>query len=73
MIVAYITWLLSLRRQLEKCCRKENFALHERLHYKDFDVNESVQYNYYFFSYCIFISNFSFRNLTCKKRYTAFT
>ena len=31
-------------------------VLHERLYYKDFDVNESIQCNYYFFSYCIFIS-----------------
>ena len=37
-----------------------SIVLHERLYYKDFDVNESIQYNYYFSSYCIFISNFRF-------------
>ena len=37
-----------------------SIVLHERLYYKDFDVNESIQHNYYFFSYCILISNFQF-------------
>ena len=60
MVVTYVTWLLSLRRQLEKYCRQEKFVLHERLHCKDFDVNELTQYSYHFFSYCIFISYFQF-------------
>ena len=40
---------------------------------KNFDVNESIQYNYYFFSYCIFISYFHFQNLPCNKHYVKFT
>ena len=38
MIVIYITWLPRLRRQFEKCCRYENFVLHERFLYEDFNV-----------------------------------
>ena len=45
---------------LKSVADKKTFVLHERPYYKDFDVNESIQYNYYFFSYCIFISNFQF-------------
>ena len=37
---------------------------------KNFDVNESIQYNYYFFSYCIIQI---FHNLTCNKHSAAFT
>ena len=37
-----------------------SIVLHERLYYKDFDVNESIQDSYDFFSYCILISNFQF-------------
>ena len=62
---------MSLRRQLKKCCKYKSSVLHERLHYKDFDVNESIQENYYFFSYCIFISNFQYSKFN--KSYAAFT
>ena len=44
-----------------------SIVLHERLYYKDFDVNESIQHNYYFFSYCIFISNFQFSQFNLQK------
>ena len=45
---------------LKNFADKKAFFLHERLYYKDLNVNESIQCNYFFFSYCIFISNFQF-------------
>ena len=35
---------------------------------KNFDVNESIQHNYYFFSYCVFISNFQFSQLNLQQK-----
>ena len=37
-----------------------SIVLYELLYYKEFDVNDSIQYKYYFFSYCNFISDFQF-------------
>ena len=73
MIVTYVTSLLNLRSQLEKRCRYENFVLHELFYYKDAEVNE--QFNTTFISLVIasLFQAFSFHNLTCNKRYAAFT
>ena len=50
------TRLLSLASVASK---KTSLCM-EHLYYKNFDVNELIQHDYYFFSYCVFISNFQF-------------
>ena len=37
-----------------------SIVLYERLYYKDFDVNELIQYNYYFFIIASLFQIFSF-------------
>ena len=58
------TRLLSLA----SVASKKTLLCMEHLYYKDFDVNELIQHDYYFFSYCAFISNFQFSQFNLQQR-----
>ena len=71
MIVTYVTWVYV--DSLKSVADMKTFVLHKLFYYKDVHVNE--QFNTTIISLVIasLFQAFSFHNLTCNKRYAAFT